>query len=308
MEGVCYLPVASITVAAEARVFGVTLLPIDDPRLPAEHAASWAKRPYGCVVAVEVEGSDPKQLAEQAKMIASHALRILRVALRAHLDIADSQLRFRLGESYAFDDRMAGWQRAADAADDLDLDPTLIKLAEAQPVAAMSPEPLTGIDKQADLALRWIERAWFAGEPLVALLYHFFALEALLGDKAEGLKAHSLAFRQMMLSHIVTGEFSHPSRTYFLYDKVRSGAVHGELAPHVSWETTRGFAWLVKQTLDQYLIYAMSEGLMKRGRLLRALDSHPDRRNLVSWLRENGGSEWTTFLDDAERESRRRDP
>ena len=303
MEGVCYLPVTSITVAAEAQVFGVTLLPIDDPRLPAEHAASWAKHPYGCVVGVLVEGTDRKQMAEQAKLIASHALRILRVALRAHLDIADSQLRFRLGESYAFDDRMAGWKRAPDAADDLALDPTLIELALAQPAAAMPPEPLTTVDKQADLALRWIERAWFAGEPLVALLYLFFALEALLGNKAEGLKAHSLAFRQMMLSHIVTGEFTHPTRTYLLYDKVRSGAVHGEDAPYVGWDTTRPFAWLVKQTLDQYLAYAMSQGLMKRGRLLRALDTHPDRASLVAWLRANGGADWTAFLDDEDAES-----
>jgi hypothetical protein len=42
--------------------------------------------------------------------------------------------------------------------------------------------------------LRWIERARFTGEPLIALLYLFFALEALLGDKPEGLKADDLAF------------------------------------------------------------------------------------------------------------------
>jgi len=90
-------------------------------------------------------------------------------------------------------------------------------------MSALALNPATDVEKKADLALRWMERAWLAGEPLVGLLFLFFALEALLGDKSEGLKAHLLAFRQMMLSHILTGGFSHPNETWFLYEKVRSG-------------------------------------------------------------------------------------
>jgi len=38
-------------------------------------------------------------------------------------------------------------------------------------------------------------------------------LEARLGDTSEGLKARGMTFRQMMLSHIVTGRFEHPNST-----------------------------------------------------------------------------------------------
>lgn len=38
-------------------------------------------------------------------------------------------------------------------------------------------------------------------------------LEARLGDTSKGLKARGMAFRQMMLSHIVTGRFEHPNST-----------------------------------------------------------------------------------------------
>jgi hypothetical protein len=64
-----------------------------------------------------------------------------------------------------------------------------------QPVAAMPLEPSTDIDRKAGMALRWMEAASLSGDPLTALLFLFFALEALLGDKSEGLKAHGLARR-----------------------------------------------------------------------------------------------------------------
>jgi hypothetical protein len=150
---------------------------------------------------------------------------------------------------------------------------------------------------EGDLALRWMERAWLAGDPLVALLYLFFALEGLLGDKSEGLKAHGLAFRQTMLSHVATGGFGHPNETWFLYDQVRSSAVHGEIAPEISSDIVRSFAENVRATLNDYLNVAGQHGLTKRGRLLAVLDHHADRSQLVAWLRTHGGPIWTTYLD-----------
>jgi len=33
------------------------------------------------------------------------------------------------------------------------------------------------------------------------------------------------------------------------------------------------------------------------------LDAHPDRAQLIAWLRQNGGSVWTEYLDKIERDS-----
>jgi hypothetical protein len=87
--------------------------------------------------------------------------------------------------------------------DDLD------KVSE-NPVMALPAAPRTDIERKALVAVRWLERAFLTGDELVALLYRFFALEALLGRKSEGLKAHGLALRQMVLAHAVTGFFPHP--------------------------------------------------------------------------------------------------
>jgi hypothetical protein len=46
------------------------------------------------------------------------------------------------------------------------------------------------------LAVGWLDRAVFTSDPLVATLYRFFALEALLGDTSDGLKSGSLALRR----------------------------------------------------------------------------------------------------------------
>jgi hypothetical protein len=54
----------------------------------------------------------------------------------------------------------------------------------------------------------------FASDPLVATLYRFFALEALLGDSSDGLKNGTLALRQMTLSAIATGGFQNPDDTF----------------------------------------------------------------------------------------------
>lgn len=132
------------------------------------------------------------------------------------------------------------------------------------------------------------------------MLYRFFALEALLGDKSEGLKAHSLAFREMMLSHIISGGFRHPNRTFFFYDQIRSAAVHGEEAPAAAWRDATGFEWAVRDTLSNYLALARDRRIARRGKLLQTLDDHPDRPKLIAWLRQYGGSVWTGYLDKLE--------
>src|SRR5260221_1788361 len=79
-------------------------------------------------------------------------------------------------------------------------------------------------------------------EPLVQLLYLFFALEALLGDKAEGLKAPLLAYRRAILGEAAGHGFTHPSVTFVLYEDVRSAAVHGGEVPEGTDEVVQNFA------------------------------------------------------------------
>jgi hypothetical protein len=296
MHLTCFMPVENLSVKSETEVFGTRLLPLDDERIPRDVPWFGLEKPLMSVAAVEVVGTHYGRMAERARHPAEHSLRVLRVALREHRSINDWQLRLALGPTYAFENGLGGWRAPDDTAYDLGLDESLISLAREQPVGLMPTQPSNDMEKVTDLAMRWIERSQMSGEPLVALLYLFFALEALLGDKSEGLKAHGLAFRQAMLSHISTGGFTNPGSTWFLYDQVRSAAVHGEPAPPVSWEQVRRFAWGVRGTLNEYLVLAREHGLRKRSRVLRHLDEHPDRTRLVDWLTDYGGPVWTDYL------------
>jgi hypothetical protein len=110
------------------------------------------------------------------------------------MDIHDWQLRFRLNEAHAFSNGAEGWSIRSDSAFELGLGEELVAIAVSQPVAALADKPSNDIERRADLATRWLERAGFASEPIEALLYLFFGLEALLGDKSEQLKGAALAF------------------------------------------------------------------------------------------------------------------
>jgi hypothetical protein len=166
----------------------------------------------------------------------------------------------------------------------------------SQPVASLPSQPGNDIERRALTALHWMDKAFMADDDLVASLYRFFALEALLGEASEGLKADALAFREMMLSHLTTAGFRDPSVTRSRYVKVRNAAVHGEELPEVTPEVATHVESAVRDALSQYLDLAKEHELAERKRLRRFLDEHPDRPALIRWLRENGRPEWDRYL------------
>jgi hypothetical protein len=297
VETTCFIPVEYLKVEAEIDALGLTLLPLTDDRVPTPDFGFSLAAPVASVAAVRVTGTNFDWMASRGRVLAEHALRLLRVALRGHLWVVDRQLRFRLGHSYTFREGHGGWQQGPDAAYELEFGGDLITLVDTQAVGQLPFEPSNRLERKAMLATRWIERAMFASEPLVAVLYTFFALEALLGDKAEGLKAPALALRRAMLGEATGAGFVNPSETFFLYDKVRSAAVHGEDVPETRSEAVHSFTWDVRRALNQYLDYARAEGFTRQSQLVRALDAHADRPNLIAWLRLNGGSAWTKYLE-----------
>jgi hypothetical protein len=179
----------------------------------------------------------------------------------------------------------------------LNLDGRLLDLASRQPVWRMPEAPVTGIEQSADVAIRWIERGWMESNPLVALLFLFFALEALLGDKGEDLKSHNLAFRQALLAVAADGRFTVLDPTLLLYDRVRSCAVHGSGLPEVHEDTVGRFSQSLRLTLAQYLRFATDKGVHRQNQLVTMLDSHPERINLAYWLRRHGHRDWYSFID-----------
>jgi hypothetical protein len=242
--------------------------------------------PVGCVAAVRVSGTSYVRMAERAA--AEHGLRVLRIALRASRGIHDRQLRFVIGEAYVFDDWVSGWAQRPGIAYELALGPSLTDLVEARPIAAVPLVPRNKLERKASLAMRWMERAWLAAEPLIRLLYLLFALESLLGDTGESQNAGLVTLRRAMLGEAVGRGFVHPSGTYWLYEKVRSAAVHGSEPPEVSSDDVDRFAWDVREALDDYLRYGQNHGFTRQSQLAGVLDHHPDRPRLIEWLRVNG--------------------
>jgi hypothetical protein len=299
VERACYFGVESLRVSQAADVAGIRLLPLDDPDIPADNPLFSADQSVASVAAVMVTGTNDVLMAGRARKFAEHALRVLRIASRQFgLGLNPQQLRFRLGISHAFNDgRSGGWARHQDEAWPLELPSDLMPILSVA-VAGLPPAATKkSINEKALLAVEWMDRAAFTPDPLVATLFRFFALEALLGKASDRLKNGPLALRQMTLSRIATGYFRDPDDTFLQYEEVRSYAVHGEIAPPVTAEQASLFDWAVRDTLDQYLTVAARENLTRRSKLLQLLDEYPGRGDLIAWIRQHGSESWTEYLD-----------
>ncbi|WP_285247498.1 hypothetical protein [Pseudarthrobacter sp. efr-133-R2A-89] len=297
MNATCYIPIQFLSLSSEMLVLGVTFLPPDDERIPYKDQLDRFDKPVHSVAAIQVSGDTYEDMVEVARASASQALRKLRIAIGG-MGFLEGQRRFRLGTSYTFDDGSRGWSIRDDAAHVTELNSWLAKAAETQALAALPEKPFTDIEKKAETALRWMERASLTGDATAAMLYLVFALESLLGDKSEGAKGHKLAFLQAALHAAQTGTFQPPEKTLLIYSELRSAAVHGEhLILPVTKSDVQNFSETLHQTLNLYLSYAAKHGLGRRGKLMSKLQQEPIIHDVREWLRANGGPGWIDYLD-----------
>jgi hypothetical protein len=295
----CYLPIEYLKLTAAIELGRVRLLPLSDGELP-EAKPPWflLDAPVGAVAVVEVSGTNGGRMADRARAEVRFELRKLRLGMRGMNLYHERQLRFRLNGSFAFDEGGQGWNRPDDSLFEAGLLPESLKKMNGEELFSLTTPPVTDLEKCADRAAEWIERALLVNDsPLTALLYLFFALEALLGDRGERLKGHGLAARLAMLNHATESGFTHPNVTLFLYDQVRSSAVHGGDAPEVDWQMVSRLTWDVRDALNRYLRLAAREGLQRRGRLIQHLERHPDWPKLQEWLLEHDPANWSGYFD-----------
>jgi hypothetical protein len=254
----CFFPVVHLTVTAELTFQGARLIPAAAAEPPGTILGPDPLPTMASVIAVECSGTDHTRMSVRAAEVARHALRLLRAGLREEQFLPDRQLRFRLGESIWFSDGFSGWQAERDVGWDYEPGEDALRRATSPPIASLPLVDANDVERHANLALRWFEQAQLAVDPLMELLFLFFALEAILGRKSEKEKARGLALRRAILSFKTTEHFAHPGRVYSLYDEVRSTAVHGGEAPDVPHDELVAFAWDVRRALNEFLEFARS--------------------------------------------------
>lgn len=187
-----------------------------------------AKPPGRPVICVPATGTEPADMLLRARDRAEHTLRKLRLAM-ASKRTDPRMLRFSLAGSWAFEDGTnRGLWLPEDAALELDLtDPAWSQeLPEASllPVSAATPA-----QEQAGFALYWIDKASLSADPLDQTILAFNALEAILGNRAEGRKSNWLIYHRILLGAEVSGWWTSPKPLSEFYQNVRSYAVHGSV-------------------------------------------------------------------------------
>jgi hypothetical protein len=250
------------------------------------------------VIAVDISGTNRARMRDRAHAHSRHALRVLRAALREDPWIHDDQLRFRLGALSWFDDGGWAFRGESDFSIPLDLASAAFERVKDQPLLSVPFRPSTDLERRLTLALAWFERSQLIDDSTTELLYLFFALEAILGDRSEKLKAPALALRRAVLGLESTGGYRHPSSTYLLYDNVRSAAVHGELAPEVPRRDLDSFAMDVRRALNEYLAFATRHRFTKRAQVRKALDRAQCRDEVLRRLLAEDPRTWRRVAAD----------
>jgi hypothetical protein len=237
-------------------------------------------------------GTDQQKTAQRARERAERALRILRVAATGQGH--ERQLKFGLGERFAVREfpRHPGWRLGPDKAWPITFPPATVEKLLAQPIAQLGQGGASKFELRATTALEWLDRARFTDTPVDRILYQFFALEAILGDKSEGEKGSKIAFRRAMLDHLLTGSFINPSITLALYADVRSVAVHGGDVPSIEASAAKARNRDVWSAINQTLDLAGRIGATSREQLCQHLDHHEEAHQLLRFLREIDPTRW----------------
>jgi hypothetical protein len=204
----CSFTVEHLIVDERRELFGATLIPASDASLP-----TWlggAPSPLDSVIAVTTTGTSGLRMMERGKESAEHALRLLRAGLREHRSIVDDQLRFRLGTHYWFTvngEPRAGWQRRPGEPITFELNHQMVDLAKTPPIADLREHGPNDVERRAGRALAWWERSFSATDPVIKIVFLFTALEAILGNRSEGIKSDDLAMHRAALSEALDEGF-----------------------------------------------------------------------------------------------------
>lgn len=274
----------AITVGEPFIVHGVTFsaLPGEDPE-----QGERFRRDLNCtaMASVEVSGTDVVRMEQRGRERVQHALRALRLSLANLQQFNEVQLRFRLGQWYEVDGMGRGYHRHGETPMPLTLDQTPADMFETFQLLDLPYDSESGVLRQAKIALEWIDEARLSVNPRHQVGFLFSALEALVCNKSDRLKAPVLVFYRTMLAEIVGGYLLKADRLYELYDQVRSSATHGESVPDIVDAEVTALELTVRSALNEFLIFCRTNGLTKRSAVRAALRDHEQAHDVFEALK-----------------------
>lgn len=285
--------VTHLGVETDLRVGDVMITPIPDD-LSARSDPEWDLRTRSIATTI-VGGSNRGKMLLRARRVVRFALSVLRAALTETYDrYDDSQLRFDLADVCGFIDEESHWRQYRGSSHaDLTLPADAIASFKAERLG------LDGVSKKIRdklaIAFGWHDRARETDDLLVRALFLFFGLEALLGDKSEGLKSQSLAFAEALVSLTEDGSFRHPSDLHFLYDEIRSRAVHGSRDFEVTDRDVNFLDEGVTRTIQNFISIVVREKISSVSKFQNWLRVHSRGADLLAVLKEEDPENWSKF-------------
>ncbi len=271
---------------------GVRIVPVEQALRDAVGVDRWDQRAKSLAL-VTVRGSNQARMIERGLAEVRDALAGLRVRLRER-GCSPELLRFQFGHLAGIRRHESTWTWHHVDALNLTLSHEAIERLDALPVPTGKPG-LTDAGRRLRTALEWIDRAYLTDDLVVRVVFQLTALEAILGSKDDRLKAQVLAFTGALLTAAAVGEFSHPNRIYFMYEDVRSTAVHGSETPPLDKQDVQSLERHVNELIAIYARLVAEHGFQTRKQLLRWVEQQVDVEVLLAQLAELAPESWLGF-------------
>ena len=176
----------------------------------------------------------------------------------------------------------AGWQRRPGEPITFQLNDQLVELAKSPPVADLWERGPNDVERRASRALAWWERSFSATDPVIKIVFLFAALEAILGNRNEGIKSDDLAMHRAALSEALDEGFS----SLAAHLTCTSMSVRWRSTAKSRWLSLvtkrRAFEWDIRRAINEYLRFAQRLQLTKRKQVRGELEAK--RVEIEAWL------------------------
>ncbi|MGH2906770.1 MAG: hypothetical protein ACRDKI_08370 [Solirubrobacterales bacterium] len=250
----------------------------------------------GTLIVVNEFGTNADLMRSRARKKADTALRRLRVVLDEDREIHPDQLRFYVGHRYGFSDGMVGVSRIKGTPLHLGIGEAQASSTSSHLFGTLSLEPKNDVERQIEIATNWLDRAFLADETEIAMLYRFFALEALFTNKKNRAGLGKLiTIRRATMGLLVENRYMPPFYKPHLYNKVRSRAVHGEASASFPPKLADSLAWDTRRALLEYANFVSENEFTERWKVLDALDESPKRATVLETLKHNDPDTWAGY-------------
>ncbi len=236
------------------------------------------------VIQIPMSGNNENLAIERARERAELVLKAVQTYLSDHMSIRDENLLFKISEFALIRDIQTqkwSWNwKAKRKPYGLKIggtDRDFIDKAESHyKIAKQCDKKLLSIYER---AVYWTARSIEEEDLDTKIIYLCIALEALLASKDDKRKGEVIAYRMVLINHLIDGNFPDPFKIMWFYE-IRSKVVHGATLFGATNSDCLTLQYMVRKTLFNFVALTEKYKVKMYKKFIKAVET-PENLNLI---------------------------